>query len=290
MTGHGRGECARNGFKVTVEVSSVNRKQSEISVNLPRELESLEPLVRDEINRWVSRGRITAKISLHLGESGYRGRALINSGLAKAYAKEIRKLAQELRLDNAVTLDLVLRAPGVLQVEDPLWETETFWPAIAKALVQALKGLLAMRQREGSHLAEDLSARVAAMRESVARIGKTAPLMVERYREQLRNRIKNAGLEIPALDDERLSKEIAYFADRSDISEELSRLESHFKQFQVCLKSKEPVGRTLDFLAQEMNREINTLGSKAADSAVSREVVTLKAALEKFREQVQNVE
>jgi len=128
------------------------------------------------------------------------------------------------------------------------------------------------------------------MRESVARIGKTAPLMVERYREQLRNRIKNAGLEIPALDDERLSKEIAYFADRSDISEELSRLESHFKQFQVCLKSKEPVGRTLDFLAQEMNREINTLGSKAADSAVSREVVTLKAALEKFREQVQNVE
>lgn len=290
MTGHGRGECARNGFKVTVEVSSVNRKQSEISVNLPRELESLEPLVRDEINRWVSRGRITAKISLHLGESGYRGRALINSGLAKAYAKEIRKLAQELRLDNAVTLDLVLRAPGVLQVEDPLWETETFWPAIAKALVQALKGLLAMRQREGSHLAEDLSARMAAMRESVARIGKTAPLMVERYREQLRNRIKNAGLEIPALDDERLSKEIAYFADRSDISEELSRLESHFKQFQVCLKSKEPVGRTLDFLAQEMNREINTLGSKAADSAVSREVVTLKAALEKFREQVQNVE
>ncbi|MBI2948939.1 MAG: YicC family protein [Verrucomicrobia bacterium] len=290
MTGHGRGECARNGFKVTVEVSSVNRKQSEISVNLPRELESLEPLVRDEINRWVSRGRITAKISLHLGESGYRGRALINSGLAKAYAKEIRKLAQELRLDNAVTLDLVLRAPGVLQVEDPLWETETFWPAIAKALVQALKGLLAMRQREGSHLAEDLSARVAAMRESVARIGKTAPLMVERYREQLRNRIKNAGLEIPALDDERLSKEIAYFADRSDISEELSRLESHFKQFQVCLKSKEPIGRTLDFLAQEMNREINTLGSKAADSAVSREVVTLKAALEKFREQVQNVE
>jgi len=290
MTGHGRGECARNGFKVTVEVSSVNRKQSEISVNLPRELESLEPLVRDAINRWVSRGRITAKISLHLGETGYRGRALINPGLAKAYAKEIRKLAQDLKFDNALTLDLVLRAPGVFQVEDPLWETETFWPAIEKALAQALKGLLAMRQREGSHLAEDLSARVAAMRESVARIRQTAPLMVERYRDQLRTRIKNAGLEIPALDDERLLKEIVYFADRSDVSEELTRLESHFKQFQVCLQSKEPVGRTLDFLAQEMNREINTIGSKAADSVVSREVVNLKAELEKFREQVQNVE
>jgi len=290
MTGHGRGECSRDGFKVTVEVSSVNRKQSEIALNLPRELQSLEPLVRDEINRWVSRGRITAKVSLHLGERGYRGRALINAGLAKAYAKEIRKLAHDLKFDNALSLDLVLRAPGVMQVEDPLWETETFWTSIDKALVQALKGLLAMRQREGGHLANDLSARVAAMRESVVRIRNSAPLMVERYREQLRTRIKNAGLEIPALEDERLLKEIVYFADRSDISEELSRLESHFKQFQVCLKSKEPVGRTLDFLAQEMNREINTVGSKAADSAVLREVVNLKAELEKFREQVQNVE
>lgn len=290
MTGHGRGDCARDGFQVTVEVSSVNRKQSEISVNLPRELESLEPRVRDEIHRWVSRGRITAKISLHLGESGYRGRALINSGLAKAYAKEIRKLAHDLKFDSAVTLDLVLRAPGVLQVVDPLWETENFWPAMEKALGQALKGLVAMREREGNHLAEDLSARVAAMRESVARIKKAAPLMVDKYREQLRGRIKSAGLEIPAVEDERLLKEIVYFADRSDISEELTRLESHFKQFQVCLKSKEPIGRTLDFLAQEMNREINTIGSKAADSLVSREVVALKADLEKFREQVQNVE
>ena len=290
MTGHGRGDCSRDGFKVTVEVSSVNRKQSEIAVNLPRELESLEPRIRDEINRSVARGRTTARISLHMGEAGCRGRALINAGLAKAYAKEIRKLARDLKLDAAVSLDLVLRAPGVFQVEDASWETETFWPAVEKALAQALKGLAAMRRREGSHLAEDLAVRVDSMRGALARIKSAAPLMVERYRDQLRERIKNAGLDIPAVEDERLVKEIIYFADRSDITEEVTRLESHFKQFEVCVKSKEPVGRTLDFLAQEMNREINTIGSKAADSQISREVVLLKADLEKFREQVQNVE
>jgi uncharacterized protein (TIGR00255 family) len=114
--------------------------------------------------------------------------------------------------------------------------------------------------------------------------------VAERYREQLLQRIKDAGLEAPGVDDDRLLKEVVYFADRSDISEELTRLQSHFKQFDDCVKSAEPVGRTLDFLAQEMNREINTIGSKANDSVISREVVTLKAELEKFREQAQNVE
>ncbi|MGP8237013.1 MAG: endoribonuclease YicC domain-containing protein, partial [Limisphaerales bacterium] len=124
----------------------------------------------------------------------------------------------------------------------------------------------------------------------VARVQKLAPKVAERYRDQLLNRIKAAGLEAPGLDDARLVKEIFYFADRSDISEELTRLQSHFQQFDDCLKTAEPVGRTLDFLAQEINREINTLGSKANDSVISREVVLLKAELEKFREQVQNVE
>ena len=114
--------------------------------------------------------------------------------------------------------------------------------------------------------------------------------MVERYREQLIKRVKSAGIEAPALEDERLIKEVVYFADRSDISEELTRLQSHFQQFEDCVKSTEPMGRTLDFLAQEMNREINTLGSKANDSEISRDIVLLKAELEKFREQVQNVE
>jgi uncharacterized protein (TIGR00255 family) len=128
------------------------------------------------------------------------------------------------------------------------------------------------------------------MRKSVAKVQKQAPRVAERYRDQLLERIRTAGLETPQADDERLLKEVVYYADRSDISEELTRLQSHFKQFDDCLSSKEPVGRTLDFLAQEINREINTVGSKANDSVISREVVVLKAELEKFREQAQNVE
>jgi uncharacterized protein (TIGR00255 family) len=147
-----------------------------------------------------------------------------------------------------------------------------------------------MREREGAHLTQDLAKRIALMRKAAARIQEQAPTVAERYRQQLVERIKSAGLTAPGAEDERLLKEVVYFADRSDISEELTRLQSHFLQFDDCRKSKEPVGRMLDFLAQEMNREINTIGSKANDSLISHEVVTLKAELEKFREQAQNVE
>jgi len=161
---------------------------------------------------------------------------------------------------------------------------------VEKALKPALVSLVKMREREGAHLAEDLTARIGVMKKSVEQIQKQAPTTAENYRKQLLERIKSAGIENIAPDDERLLKEIVLFADRSDISEELTRLQSHFKQFEDCRKSKEPVGRTLDFLAQEMNREINTIGSKANDAVISREVVTLKTELERFREQVQNVE
>jgi len=290
MTGYGRGESAQNGFKITVELSSVNRKQSEIVVYLPRELEVLEPRVRDEVNRRIARGRMTVKVSLHAGETNSGNLVKINIPLARAYAREINKLARDLRLSEVVTLDLLIRAPGVLETQEQVSDPDLFWPAIDRALAEALTALVKMRQREGAHLSKDLQRRMLSMRRAVARIQRAAPGMVKRYQEQLRERIKNAGLEHPALDDERLLKEVTYFADRSDISEELTRLQSHFQQFDVCLKSTEPVGRTLDFLAQEMNREINTIGSKAADSAISREVVALKAELEKCREQVQNVE
>ena len=161
---------------------------------------------------------------------------------------------------------------------------------VEKALNTALSALLKMREREGAHLAKDLSARIAIMQKAVAVVQKQAPLTAENYRQNLLERIKAAGLDSIAPDDERLLKEVVLFADRSDISEELTRLQSHFTQFADCVKSKEPVGRTLDFLAQEMNREINTIGSKANDAVISREVVTLKTELERFREQAQNVE
>jgi len=210
--------------------------------------------------------------------------------MAKAYAQELRKLAKNLKLSGDLTLDQLLRAPGVFQTDEELAEADAMWPAVEKALVTALAALIKMRLREGAHLAQDLAARVQVMSQSAARIQKQAPQSAERYRQQLTERIKSAGLSAPAADDERLLREVVLFADRSDITEELTRLQSHFQQFDDCRKSAEPVGRTLDFLAQEMNREINTIGSKANDSLISREVVTLKAELERFREQAQNVE
>ena len=290
MTGYGRGECSQNGFKVTVELSSVNRKQTEISVALPREMELLEAQIRDLINQHISRGRLTVRVSLHAGASKLSARMHLNAPLAKAYARELTRLSHQLKLPGPVTLDQLARAPGVFQTDEEIVEEANFWPAVQKALKVALGMLVKMREREGTHLGRDLSERVALMRKAAARVQKQAPRVARRYREQLLERIKEAGLETPAADDDRLLKEVVYFADRSDISEELTRLQSHFQQFQDCVKSGEPVGRTLDFLAQEMNREINTIGSKANDSVISREVVTLKAELEKFREQAQNVE
>src|SRR5215471_14275081 len=290
MTGYGRGECSQNGFKITVELSSVNRKQTEISVALPREMEMLEAQIRDLINQYISRGRLTVRVSLHAGASKLSARMHLNIPLAKAYARELARLSHQLKLPGPVTLDHLARAPGVFQTDEQIVEEEDFWPAVEKALKKALLTLVKMREREGCHLSVDLTKRVSIMRKASSQIQKRAPTVARRYREQLVARIKSAGLEAPGADDDRLLKEVVYFADRSDISEELTRLQSHFHQFNDCLKSKEPVGRTLDFLAQEMNREINTVGSKANDSLISREVVTLKAELEKFREQAQNVE
>jgi uncharacterized protein (TIGR00255 family) len=290
MTGYGRGESASNGLKITVEVSSVNRRQSEISVNLPRELEVLEAQVRDEVNKVVSRGRLTVRITRHSAGKDDSDKAQINVALAKSYAREFAQLAKELKIAGPISMDLLMRAPGVLQVEEEAAEAEEVWPPMEKALKAALSTLVKMREREGSHLGKDLSTRMNTMRKSWQKISKQAPEAQIRYRDQLRQRIKTAGLDMPTIDDERLLKEVVLFADRSDVSEELTRLASHFQQFEDCVKSKDPVGRTLDFLAQEMNREVNTIGSKANDAVISREVVTLKAELEKFREQVQNVE
>lgn len=289
MTGYGRGESSQAGFKITIELSSVNRKQIEIAVNLPRDIEVLEAQIRDEINRRVARGRVTVRVSVHAAEAVV-GKSRINFTLAKAYAKELRTLAKSLHLSDDVTLDMLSRAPGVLQTDEQIPEAEALWPGTSKALKTALDTLIKMREREGAWLGKDLKARIATMRAGVARVQKLAPQVAERYRAQLLARIKSAGLESPVLEEDRLLKEVFYFADRADISEELTRLQSHFQQFEDCVKSGEPVGRTLDFLSQEINREINTIGSKANDSLISREVVVLKAELEKFREQVQNVE
>ena len=289
MTGYGRGQSAFNGAKISVELNSVNRKQSDISIKLSPELEELEPRIRDEINSNVARGRINAVVGYHQGPAKHNGAVELDEALAMAYLRAIKKLQKITKLNGSLTLDTILRAPGVLKLTETSLDTETIWPAVESALRKALSQLIKMREKEGKHLAADLAARLDLLAEAVETIRKAAPETIKRYREQLHARIKEAGLDVP-LDDDRLVKEVVFFADRCDISEELTRLESHLRQFYDCLKSAEPVGRTLDFLAQETNREINTIGSKANAAEISQVVVKLKAELEKIREQVQNIE
>jgi uncharacterized protein (TIGR00255 family) len=290
MTGHGRGERAGDGYKITVELGSVNRRQGEVAIHLPRELDALEARIRNVINPQVSRGRLTVRVTLESAGETAASRMRLNVFLARAYVRELKRLGKELHLPGEISLETLARAPGVLQAEGESTDAEHYWPVLEAALGQALEALLRMRSREGAHLAADLRRRIRAMQRCVARIQKRAPLVLVRFRQGLRERIASAGLTMPGVDDERLLREIVYFTDRSDISEEVSRLQSHFGQFDDCLRSGEPMGRTLDFLAQEMHREVNTIGSKANDSVISREVVRLKAETEKFREQAQNVE
>ncbi len=290
MTGYGCGDGAHNGSKITVEISSVNRKQGEISLSLPRDLEALDPRIRDEINHRVSRGRVNVRVTLSGAPRSARSRARIDSALAKHYVREYRQLATELKLSMDIGLDIILRAPGVQQLDETPVAAEDFWPALQRSVGVALEKLLAMRTREGRHLARELNQRVTLMRRATARIQTRVPAVTQRYREQLLDRAKQAGLALTPEDRERLLREVVIFAERSDITEELTRLQSHFQQFDDCLKSTAAVGRTLDFLSQEMNREINTIGSKANDADISRLVVTMKSELERFREQLQNVE
>jgi len=291
MTGHGRGECVRDGHNVAVEASSVNRKQADVSVSLPRDLEVLEPEIREEALGVVSRGRVTVRVSVSSSagvERSMRGR--VNMTLARSYVRELRSMARALRVSGDVSLELLARAPGVLEFEGGSVEPRDLWPTVRTALVESLTALVRMREREGRHLAAELRRLLTLMEKAAARIERHAPAVLERYRLQLCERIRAAGLPAPDPRDDRLMKEIVIYSDRSDVTEEIARLKSHFKQVRQCLGKTEPVGRTLDFLSQEMHREVNTIGSKANDSLISGEVVLLKTELEKFREQAQNVE
>ncbi|MBE7499791.1 MAG: YicC family protein [Verrucomicrobiales bacterium] len=290
MTGYGRGEASRDGYKVTVEVSSVNRKQSEVYLSLPRELEPLEARIRETIHQRVARGRLSAKIQLETKGSAWRGRVRFNEPLARAYAAEFTKLSRSLHLSGGITLESLLRLPGVVATDEPEAGLKILWPLVEAALTQALARLLKTREKEGSHLAHDLKTRIHTLRRLVGQIRRRAPRVSRDYHANLLDRIRAAGLEGVRADDDRVIKEVVFFADRADITEELTRLDSHFVQFDDCVESTEAVGRMLDFLAQEMGREINTIGSKANDATISRAVVALKAELERFREQVQNVE
>ena len=288
MTGYGRGEATGHGFRFVVELQSFNRKHLDIALTLPRPLYPLEPRVREKIQSVASRGRVQAGCTV-LPEGGQAATGVIDLNLARLYAESMRQLQKDLGLEGGISVDTVLRAPGVLLAPGQDLDPEAVWPALDGALQNALNGLLVMRETEGAALTQDLAARIAILRTCAAEVRARVPEIAALHRKQLLERLQAAEVDLTA-DPERLLRELALFADRSDISEELTRLESHFQQLEKLLGQAGALGRTLEFLTQEVARELNTLSVKSNDVAVSHWVVNAKTELEKIREQVQNIE
>lgn len=287
MTGFGRGAATSSDWQCRVEISSVNRKQLDLVIALPRELAVMEREVRQYLGEKLSRGRVNAKISVESNQGAGFGRLRCDEDLARQYVRAHQKLGESLGQQLA-PLDLV-RAPGVFEIEEQELDTEALWAVMKEALEAAFSSFSQMREAEGKHLATVLLASLERLENLASQIREQAPKVVETYRRNLSRRLEEAGLPLP-LDDERLLKEIGFFAERCDITEELERLGSHFRQTWVYLNSAEPVGRSLDFLAQELYREFNTIGSKANDAALAQAVIEAKTEVEKIREQVQNLE
>lgn len=285
MTGHGRGTAVARNFRVVAECFSVNRRQCEVALVTSRDLAWLEPGVREEVFKQISRGKV--QVSLTVEHPPQSAPVLVDRRRAAEFLREVRALQNELDLAGDISLETVLSAPGVLRTEGT--QQGELWPLVRQALGQALEGLLAMRVREGTHLKKELLRAVARMTTRLRRIRALAPRVPKRQRAALFNRLQAARLPVDLLDP-RITTEIAVFAERCDITEELARLESHLGQFGDHLESNEPVGRTLEFLAQEMSREWHTAGAKANDAEISLLVVEAKAELDKAREQLANVE
>jgi len=290
MTGYGRGNSSVKGIQLTVEISSVNRRQVEVAVSLPSELDLFDVDLRKIVLASIARGRVSGKVMLQRTKDTVGRSIQVNNAQADAYKKALTKLADSMGLQNDLSLETILRLPGVMDTGGETVIPNGILPALKRALGQALSQMQEMRSKEGASLGRDVANRLASLRRIAKRITKRAPRVVEYHRTRLLERLAKADIEVPNADEERFLREVVYFTDRSDITEELTRLESHFTQVDGCLVSQEPVGRKLDFLAQEMFREVNTIGSKANDSEISKEVVTLKTELEKIREQVQNIE
>ncbi|MDB4544202.1 YicC family protein [bacterium] len=288
MTGFGRAEQATYHLIARVEIASVNRKQADIVFNLPRELSEIEPALRKSVLEKVSRGRVNVSVNLEAASAAADSLS-IDPARAQALEAAFTELSDLLNRPIQPDSHDFLRAPGVFLFKESGIEPEQAAEAIQPALEAALERLVEMRTREGADLKVDFMERLTLLEAATAAISEKAPLVVIRQRENLHNRLREAEIEID-LNDERLLKEITLFSERCDISEETTRLASHFTRFRESLELSEPMGRSLDFLCQEINREFNTIGSKANDAGIAQHVVIGKTELEKIREQVQNVE
>ncbi|MBE2181017.1 MAG: YicC family protein [Chthoniobacterales bacterium] len=285
MTGFGRGEHVSRGTRVSVEIGTVNRRHSELVFNLPRELSSMESILRDVIAPAVTRGRATVTVAV---SGGGGTKSLLDPDLFRRLHSELGKLQRNLKIPGHPSLSDLIRLYAVSARESAAARGPDA-AAIAKAAREAVRALDTMREKEGAHLAGELNRLLRRFAAEISAILRLAPKVAGAHRDALRARLDAIDPAFAA-HDERLARELALFADRSDITEELSRLQSHIKQFRTTVASPGATGRSLDFLAQEMFRECNTIGSKANAAQVTRRVIAAKTELERLREQVQNVE
>jgi uncharacterized protein (TIGR00255 family) len=288
MTGYGKGEASSPKGCFAVEIRSVNHRYGEVSVRMPRPFLSLENEIKRQISAQLKRGKIDVTV-LWEEASGVEAVPQLNKELAKGYYDAFSQLCDELGLTQEVPLSLVLAQKGVMRDVSTTVEDTEFQPQLIQAVSFAIGAIDGMRTKEGEALSIDLVARRTQIAEWIGQISERTPVMVSEYQQKLSVRLELL-LGSTELDPARLAQEVALLADRCDITEELVRLSSHFAQFDAALKLKEPVGRKLDFLMQEMNREVNTIGSKANDAAIASLVIQIKAEMEKMREQVQNIE
>jgi uncharacterized protein (TIGR00255 family) len=265
-----------------VECSSVNRKQTEVSLSAARELLFLEPKIREEVLKSVGRGRVNVSLEILSTDS----EKIVDVKRAKSYLSEITKLKRTLALAGDVRIETILAGPGVVRSGPAAGDP---WPVVQEALSAALSGLLQMRDQEGKHLKKVLLREMGQLEKIARKVRPLAARAPIRQRALMLERLKRAGLDLD-IGEPRVLVEIAVFAERADISEELDRLESHGKQFSELLQKDGPIGRTLEFLTQELGREWNTIGSKASDVEISRFVVEAKTALDRLREQLANIE
>jgi uncharacterized protein (TIGR00255 family) len=290
MTGYGVAEQDLPLGKVAVEVRSINHKYLDISLRLPRGFFTLEPKIRDLVKKSVSRGRVDLTMRIDPSATAIpRYRLEADTGLAEEYIHLLDALKEKFGLKGEVTLDHIAGVREIVPFLEVKEDAELYWEGVAAVTQQALRALDDARRTEGEALAADLKGRLDEARRRTEEIKDRAPVVVDAYRERLRERVRSL-LEGTEFDERRFHQEVAYFAERSDISEEVIRMESHLRQFDAKLTEQGPAGRGFDFILQEMSREANTIGSKATDVDIAHKVIELKSELERMREQVQNIE
>jgi len=288
MTGFGTGDAATPTGRYVVEVRSVNHRFSEVVVRLPRDLAPLEDRVRQLVQGRVLRGRVD--VAIIRDDHGKRVRTVTaDLDLALAYASALNDLKRALSISGPLDLPVLTSLPDLVRIEEQKEDLEASWPAIASGVTSAVDRLVAMRETEGARLADDLRRRATRLGEHLAAIEERAPTVVLEYHAKLLRRVQELTSGV-AVDAGRLATEVAMFADRADITEEITRFRGHLTQFATTLEADGAVGRTLEFIVQELGREANTIGSKANDLEITRRVIAVKGEMESLREQIQNVE